>query len=328
MMTPTGTFIINGAERVIVSQIVRSPGAYFDNITDDKSGKESFYGELIPSRGTWLEFLTDDKKNALGRLMNMSVDRKRKIISTILLKCIGFSLNIEDGENCTDVEKMKTFLKAFGLDVHEDLIEQNDSREFLSIYEALYTSFLGAYEEIDNTLQADKTVTTEAALLEMHRNQKQDEVPTVDGAISLMNAKFFDQKKYDLTAAGRFKLGKKLNVIDRIENNVLAQDLYKADGSILFKKNTLIKKEERNILREELVKGSHVEAFPYRYSFSHPTIVEVETKDKLALVGRILANDVDLKDKTYFMGTVLTNEDVKVLAKEVSNVNFYTGLIA
>ena len=328
MMTPTGTFIINGAERVIVSQIVRSPGAYFDTETDDKTGKEAFSGELIPSRGTWLEFLTDDKKNALGRIMNMSVDRKRKILSTILLKCIGFSLNLEKGEDGFDVERVKTFLKAMGLNVYEDLINQNDDREFLNIYEAIYTSFLGAYEEITNTLQADKTKTTDAALLEMHKNQKQDEVPTVEGAANLMNAKFFDQKKYDLTAAGRYKLGKKLSVIDRIEHHVLAQDLYKADGGILYRAGTLIEKAERNVLREELTKGSHVEAFPFRHMFSHPSIAEVSTKDKLALKGRILANDVYLADKTYFMGTVLTLEDVKTIAKEMEKVRVYSGVIA
>ncbi len=328
MMTPTGTFIINGAERVIVSQIVRSPGAYFDVQTDDKTGREMFDGELIPSRGTWLEFLTDDKKNALGRVMNMSVDRKRKILSTILLKCIGFSLNLERGEDAFNTNRIKTFLKAFGLPVYDDLINSNDDREFLNIYEALYTSFFGPYEELVNTLQADKTKTMENALLEMHKNQKQDEVPTIEGAASLMNAKFFDQKKYDLTAAGRYKLGKKLNVIDRIEHHVLAEDLYKADGSILYKKGTLIEKAERNVLREYLKKGSHVTAFPYRYSFSHPTVVEVETSDKLALVGRVLANDVDLKDRTYFMGTVLNANDIKRLAKEVSKVRVYSAIVA
>ncbi|MBQ1509107.1 MAG: DNA-directed RNA polymerase subunit beta, partial [Erysipelotrichaceae bacterium] len=282
MMTPTGTFIINGAERVIVSQIVRSPGAYFDIQTDDKTGKEMYDGELIPSRGTWLEFLTDDKKNALGRIMNMSVDRKRKILSTILLKCIGFSLNLERGEDAFSTKKAETFLKALGLPVYEDLINNNDDREFLNIYEAVYTSFFGPYEEIVNTLQADKTKTLENALLEMHKNQKQDEVPTIEGAATLMNAKFFDQKKYDLTPAGRYKLGKKLNVIDRVEHHVLAEDLLSADGTVLYKKGTKIEKAQRNILREELKKGSHVEAFPFRYSFSHPTVVEVETSDKLA----------------------------------------------
>ena len=328
MMTPTGTFIINGAERVIVSQIVRSPGAYFDSQSDDKTGRDTYSGELIPSRGTWLEFLTDDKKNALGRLMNMSVDRKRKILSTILLKCIGFALNLEKGEDGFDIDRVKTFLQAMDLPVYEDLINQNEDREFLNIYEAIYTSFLGAYEEIVNTLQADKTKTMDAALLEMHKNQKQDEVPTVEGAANLMNAKFFDQKKYDLTPAGRYKLRKKLNVIDRIEHHVLAEDLYKADGSILYKKGTLIEKAERKVLREYLVEGSHVEAFPFRHIFSHPTIVEVPTEDKLALKGRILANDIDLKDRTYFMGTVLTLADVERIAKEFNTVRVYSGIVA
>ena len=328
MMTPTGTFIINGAERVIVSQIVRSPGAYFDVTADDKTGKEMFAGELIPSRGTWLEYFTDEKKTALGRVINMSVDRKRKILSTILLKCIGFSLNLEKGEDGFDVERVKKFIKAMGLEVYEDLINKNDDRELLNVYEAIYTSFLGAYEEITNTLQLDKTKSTDAALLEMHKNQKPDELPTVEGAANLMNAKFFDQKKYDLTAAGRYKLRKKLNVIDRMEHHTVAQDILKADGSVLFKKGTLIEKKERNILREELVKGSHVEPFPFRHSFSHPTIVEVSTTDKLALRGRILATDVDLKDDTLFAGTALTDSDIKNLAKEVKTVRIYSGIIA
>ena len=120
----------------------------------------------------------------------------------------------------------------------------------------------------------------------------------------------FDQKKYDLTSAGRYKLGKKLNVVDRIEHHKLAENLYKADGSLLYKAGTLIEKAERNIIKEELAKGSHIKAFPFRHSFSHPTIVEVSTKDKLALKGRVLANDIDLSDKTFFIGTVLTDADI------------------
>ena len=84
LMTPTGTFIINGAERVIVSQIVRSPGAYFKVDNEEKTGKDTYLGELIPSRGTWLEIMSDGKKAALGNLLNMSVDRKRKILSSVL----------------------------------------------------------------------------------------------------------------------------------------------------------------------------------------------------------------------------------------------------
>lgn len=328
IMTPTGTFIINGAERVIVSQIVRSPGAYFDTSSDDKTGKEVFDGELIPSRGTWLEFLTDDKKTNLGPVMNMSIDRKRKILSTILFKAIGFSLNLEKGEDAFDVEGIKTFIKAIGLHVYDDLINQNDDREFLNIYEAIYTSFLGSYDELINTLQSDKTKTTAESLIAIYENQKSDEVPTMDGAVTLMNAKFFDQKKYDLTKAGRYKLGKKLNVIDRMENHVLARDVLKVDGSVLYPAGTFVTKKERQVMRNELTKGSHVCAFPYAHQFSHPSVVTVDTCNKLALVGRVLAHDIQTAKLELSAGTVLTKEDIAKIAKELSQVQIYGGIIA
>jgi len=192
MMTPTGTFVINGAERVIISQIVRSPGAYFDTETDDKTGRDIFNGELIPSRGTWLQLNTDEKKKTTGRIVNLAIDRKRKILSTVLLKAIGFSMDIDKGEDAFDTTQFKTFIKALGLNVYEDMINRNDDREFLNIYEAMLTSFFGPYEEIINTLQADKTATYEQSLIEIHHNQKQEDVSTIAGAENLINAKFFD----------------------------------------------------------------------------------------------------------------------------------------
>ena len=106
LMTPTGTFIINGAERVIVSQIVRSPGAYFDIVNEERTGKDTYTCELIPSRGTWLEFMSDDKKAALGRILNVSIDRRRKILSSTLFKAIGMSLNHEKGDDAFDTTGM------------------------------------------------------------------------------------------------------------------------------------------------------------------------------------------------------------------------------
>ena len=210
LMTETGTFIINGAERVIVSQIVRSPGAYYEIVTEEKTGKVSYNSELIPSRGTWLEFMTDAKKSALGRLMNMSVDRKRKILSTILFKAVGMSLNLEKNEDGFATDSFKTFLKSLGLPVNEDVIVENEEREFLNLYMLMYTAFFGNYEEICNTLAADKVRTSNEALLVMYENQRSDEVPTLDGSITLMNAKFFDHRRYDLNKAGRYKVNKKL----------------------------------------------------------------------------------------------------------------------
>lgn len=328
MMTPTGTFIINGAERAIVSQIVRSPGAYFDIDNDEKTGREVFMHELIPSRGTWLEFFTDEKKAAAGRLINMSVDRKRKILSTILFKAIGFSLNLEKGEDTLNIAKIKTLLKALHLEIHEDLINQNEDREFLNIYEALYTALFGGYEEIINTLQADKTKTLNEALIMIYENQKSDEVATMDGAVNLMNSKFFDQKKYDLTKAGRYKLTKKLNIIDRMENHEVAEDIYKADGSILYPAGTFIAKEERKVLRQEMTKGTHMHAFPIDYHFSHPSKAIVKTVDKYALKGRILAEEVTDGAKIYDEGTVLTLKEAEALAKVVDEVKVYAGIYA
>ena len=334
MMTDTGTFIINGAERVIVSQIVRSPGAYFDATTDDKTNKELYNHEFIPARGTWLQIMSGekkvgDKKAEAERILNVSIDRKRTILSTILMKAIGFSLDIENHDDAFDTREIKELLKALHLTVHEDLIIDHPDKEFVSIYEALFTSFFGGYEELVNTLESDQKIsTTRVALRSIYENQKSDEVTTYEGAINLMNAKFFDQKKYDLTKAGRYKIQKKLNVIDRIEKNILAEDVYKADGSLLYAKGTLINKEERNVLRKELTKGQHTYAFPFNHKFSHPDASYVETSNKLALVGRILANDVDLDDIRYEVGTVLDEADIERLAQKVEKVKVYTGIIA
>ena len=328
LMTPTGTFIINGAERVIVSQIVRSPGAYFKIQNEEKTGNDTYLGELIPSRGTWLEFMSDGKKAALGNILNMSVDRKRKLLSTVLYKTIGLSLNLEEGEDGFDTVGFEKFLKALDLNVNKDLVVEGEQREFLNVYLMLYTALFGDYEEIVNTLQADKIKTTNEALINIYENQRSDEVPTIDGSINLMNAKFFDKKRYDLTKAGRYKLNKKLSIIERMEKNTTAEDIYKADGTLLYPANTLITKVEREVLKEELSKGSHTYAFPYNYLFSHPDTAIMETSSTAALVGRILADDVDIDDITIEEGTVLSEKEINLLKEAVDEVSVYVSIIA
>ncbi len=330
LMTPTGTFIINGAERVIVSQIVRSPGAYFDIISEERTGRDTYTCELIPSRGTWLEFMSDDKKAALGRIMNVSVDRRRKILSTVLFKAIGMSFNLQRGDNEYDTTDMKKFLKAMDFDVYDDVVVPEEERGFQNDYNLLYTSVFGNYEEVLNTLAADKTKTTNDALLTIYENQRADEIATIDGAINLMDAKFFDYRRYDLTKAGRFKVRKKLNIMDRMEGNVLANDLIGADGSVIFKKDVHIGKEERIALLPEINKGIACTAFPFTHSFSHPNKAVMDTSWKNALTGRILAVDLDGETEAtqLEMGTVLTPEDIDAIAKEFKEVTVYSGIIA
>ncbi len=328
LMTDTGTFIINGAERVIVSQIVRSPGAYFDIVSEDKTGRDTYQCELIPSRGTWLEFMSDSKKVALGRIINMSVDRKRKILSTILFKAVGLSLDLQNGEDAFDTTEIKKFLKALGLEVFDDVIVDGEPREFLNLYMLLYTSIFGNYEEVKNTLAADKIKTTYESLLNIYENQRSDEVPTLDGSITLMNAKFFDHRRYDLTKAGRYKLNKKLSILDRMESAILKEDIISATGEVLYKKGTFITKTERNALKEEIAKGIHMKAVPFNHKFSHPDIETVPASWTTSLVGRVLATDLEGKKVNFEKGTVLTATDIKEIAKEFTDISIYTGIIA
>ena len=330
LMTPTGTFIINGAERIIVSQIVRSPGAYFDIESEERTGRDTYKCELIPSRGTWLEFMSDDKKAALGRILNVSIDRRRKVLSSILFKAIGLSLNLERGENAFDTTNMKKFLKALNLPVHSDVIVPEEEREFQNDYMLLYTAIFGNYEEVRNTLAADKTKTKNEALLAVYENQRADEIATIDGAVTLMDAKFFDYRRYDLTKAGRYKVHKKLSVLDRMEGLSLEKDLVSAEGKTLVKKGVVIDKELRNELRAEIDKGINCRALPFTHTFSHPSTAVMDTSWKNSLVGRILAVDLDGKTErtTLEMGTVLTEEDVKAIAKEFKQVTVYSGIIA
>lgn len=329
LMTDTGTFIINGAERVIVSQIVRSPGAYYSMGTDDRTGKDIYESELIPSRGTWLEFMSDSKKLALGRVLNMKVDRKRAMLSSVLFKAFGMSLNLENGEDGMNDTQFKTFLSSLNMPVFDDLYEvDGEGREFLSIYTLLYTALFGNYDEVVNTLVADKTKTTEEALRTIYENQRSDEIPTLDGAISLMNAKFLDYRRYDLTKAGRYKLHKKLETVNRVQNTWLAQDILDIDGNVAFKKGTFIhRRQDIQDLRSILKKGGYIQVAPLAHVFSHPDVVTVSV-DNTFLTGRILAKEVVTNDYTIDQGTVLTDKELALLSGGVEEISIYASIAA
>jgi DNA-directed RNA polymerase subunit beta len=174
MMTDQGTFIINGTERVIVTQLVRSPGAYLMEPKD--ASKQVFTANLMPSRGSWLELEIDKKGIVYAR-----IDRKRKLPITTLLRALpaedpstGFALDTSTNE---------AILGLFGN----------------SIY-------------IANTLEKDPAETEEQALIEVFKKQRPGEPPTLDNARNLLRALFFDPKRYDLTKVGRYKLNQRLEV--------------------------------------------------------------------------------------------------------------------
>ncbi|MCF3943864.1 DNA-directed RNA polymerase subunit beta [Oceanobacillus alkalisoli] len=196
LMTDTGTFIINGAERVIVSQLVRSPSVYFSD-KFDKNGRRGVQATVIPNRGAWLEFETDAKDVAFVR-----IDRTRKLPITVLLRALGFG---------TD----------------QEIIE-----------------LIGDNEYLRNTLEKDNTETTEKALLEIYERLRPGEPPTVENAKSLLVTRFFDPKRYDLAHVGRYKMNKKLNIKNRLFNQVLAETIADPEtGEVLAEKGDRLERK-------------------------------------------------------------------------------------
>ena len=146
-----------------------------------------------------------------------------------------------------------------------------------------------------------------------------------------MDAKFFDYRRYDLTKAGRYKVRKKLNILDRMEGNILAEDLIGANGRVLAKKGTEVTKEVRNRLRDEINRGINMRALPFVHRFSHPTVATVTVKgNESCLVGRVLAEDLEGESDraNSELGTILTEEDVRAIAEEFETVDIYTGIYA
>ena len=188
LMTEKGTFVINGAERVIVSQLVRSPGVYYA-LERDKTGKKLISSTVIPNRGAWLEYETDSND-----VISVRVDRTRKQPVTVLLRALGIG---------TDAE----------------IIE-----------------LLGEDERLAATLEKDNTKTVEEGLIEIYKKLSPGEPPTVESASSLLNALFFDAKRYDLAKVGRYKFNKKLALCYRIMNKISAEDVVNPETGEVFVK--------------------------------------------------------------------------------------------
>ena len=171
MMTDRGTFIINGTERIVVSQLVRSPGVYF-GVTPDKTApeREVIDAKIIPSRGAWLEFEVDKKD-----VVYVRIDRKRKQPVTVLLKALGFGESDEELLN---------------------LIVDEEGRP---------------YESMRNTLEKDHTASVDEAFIDIYRKLRPGEPPTPDSARALLENLFFNPKRYDLAKVGRHKVSKKLS---------------------------------------------------------------------------------------------------------------------
>ena len=250
LMTDSGTFVINGAERVIVSQLVRSPSVYF-NREIDKNGREVITNQIIPNRGTWLEFEVDARD-----VLYVRIDRTRKVPIT-------------------------TLLRAFGLSSDEEIIKMFGDDEYLR-----------------NTIAKDSTKNTDEALIEIYEKLRPGEPATLDSSKNQIITRFFDEFRYDLSKVGRYKFNKKLNVIDRLLEQVLAEDII-VDGNVVFEKGTKITKANIKELNEVFKSGyGVVEATVNEEldSFNKVQIIKVvdpsDKKNKLIVIGNDQTTDV------------------------------------
>ncbi len=269
LMTESGTFIINGAERVIVSQLVRSPSVYYSKEID-KNGKPVFASKVIPTRGTWLEYETDAKD-----VIYVRIDRTRKVPIT-------------------------TLLRAFGLSADEEIIDVFGQNEFLK-----------------NTIEKDSTKNTDEALIEIYEKLRPGEPTTLDSSKNQLITRFFDNFRYDLAKVGRYKFNKRLNITDRLLNNVLAQDII-VDGETIFTDGTKITKEVYEKLQELLADGYGREKVKINEELDTHNTVQVlylySPKDSTKKV-KVIGNDQSLEER------ILTISDV------YASVSYYLNLL-
>src|SRR5499427_4255870 len=180
LMTDEGTFIVNGTERVVVSQLVRSPGVYFTAAEDPATGRRLFGAKLIPNRGAWLEIETSAKD-----LITVKIDRKRKVPVTVLLKALELP-QLKGTDNDREAQR-RAFLELFG-DVDGD----------------------PEHRYLESTFEKDTTARADDALLELYRRVRPGDPPSVDNARTLLQSLFFNPRRFDLGRVGRYKVDKRL----------------------------------------------------------------------------------------------------------------------
>ena len=203
LMTETGTFVINGAERVIVSQLVRSPGIYY-GIDHDKIGKTLYSCTVIPNRGAWLEYETDSND-----VYYVRVDRTRKVPITVLIRALGVGTNQE-------------IIDLFGEE----------------------PKILASFAKDPSITEKDPNGSYEGGLLELYRKIRPGEPLSVDSAESLIAGMFFDARRYDLAKVGRYKFNKKLALKNRINRQILAEDVIDTTtGEVLAEAGTKVDRE-------------------------------------------------------------------------------------
>ena len=251
-MTQSGTFIFNGAERAIVSQIVRSPGVYYGRELD-KTDKAILSATVIPYRGAWLEYETD-----MNDVFYVRIDKNRKIPITSLIRALGVK---------TDAE----ILEMFGED-----------------------------ERILATLERDPSKTAEEALIEIYKKMRPGEPPSVESATSLMDAMFFDTRRYDISTVGRYKYNKKLDIARRlVGRKLLAAAVDPMTGEVLAEEGVILTRDQARQIAARGVNAVIIESAEGKpvHVFGNGMVNVDDFQDYL---GGMSAEDLGIKEKVRF----------------------------
>ena len=261
LMTETGTFVINGADRVIVSQLVRSPGIYY-GIGHDKIGKKLYSCTVIPNRGAWLEYETDSND-----VFSVRVDRTRKVPVTVLIRSLGVGTN----------------------------------QEIIDMF--------GEEPKILASISKDTSDNYQDGLLELYKKIRPGEPLAVESAESLINAMFFDPRRYDLAKVGRYKFNKKLAFKNRIKNWPLAEEVVDTTtGEIIAEAGTVV--------TEQLANDIQNAAVPYVFVQTEEKVVKVLSNMMVDLTSWVDVDpaEVGVTEKVYYplLSTILEqNEDIE-----------------
>ena len=316
LMTEHGTFIINGAERVIVSQLVRSPGVYYSR-TIDKTGMALYSSQMIPNRGAWIEYETDSNGVVFAR-----IDRARKLPVTVLLRAMG----VETDEEIT---------RLFGTDERVTATLTRDAPSVNDRGELRYHS------------------RRDQALIEIYNKLRPGEPPSVESATSLMNSLFFDPKRYDLAHVGRYKYNKKLALAQRIAGQKPVEDVvHPYTGEVLAERGAEISREQAEAIQNagvnevvvQVEDGAEFRVVGNNFAFIRPFLEgydaeiarqydesavsfseRVHVPTLLALIERVRTDGMPLNQALKEAAKVLTPKHVLV-DDVIASVSYQFGL--
>ncbi|MBR6602938.1 MAG: DNA-directed RNA polymerase subunit beta, partial [Clostridia bacterium] len=228
LMTDNGTFVINGAERVIVSQIVRSPGMYYASDID-KSGKRTYTAQVIPYRGAWLEYETD-----INGVFYVRIDKNRKLPVTMFIRALSVGPNGEGEMSQADIYEM------FGEEEKLVVTFEKDESEELAL--------------------RNRTTPGIEALKEIYKKLRPGEPPLVESAQTLLNNYFFDPKRYDIAPVGRYKFDKKMSVASRIRGHKLAEAVVNPlTGEVVYEAGEIMDSEKAKNVENNAINACKIE---------------------------------------------------------------------